>query len=68
LQTAPGGRAGDADRQAIRAVAEDGHERLGGGGISSTQGFQEIRVTVDDGALDFRLHQCDLFSPVNGRV
>src|SRR5437867_13155600 len=31
--------AGDADRQAICAVAERGDQTLGGGGVSSTQGF-----------------------------
>ena len=58
--------AGDPDRQAIGAVAEHGDETLGGGRLVSAQGFQEVRVTIDAGAVECRLHQCDLsFSSVN---
>src|SRR2546425_2889593 len=48
--------ASEADRQAIRAVAEGGDETLGGGGISPTQGFQEFGVAVDGETVDCRLH------------
>jgi hypothetical protein len=41
----------------LRAVAEGGDETLGGHAISSTQGFQKFRVTIDHGAVDCQLHQ-----------
>ena len=44
--------AGDADRQAIRAVAEDGDETLSSRGISSTQRFQESPVLINSRRAD----------------
>jgi hypothetical protein len=52
--------AGNADGQPIHAIAE--HGGLGSAGVSSTQGFEKFRVTLDNRAVDCHLHQCNVFA------